>query len=74
MASCSSCRAKKKAAPTGSPEEQKRQALVGQDLDQGRATLVLTDISALSTDDKQFVQHPTQTNYNAGDVNNAIQG
>ncbi len=40
-----------------STDEGKRRALVGKDLDQGRATLVWNDLSALSADDKQFVAH-----------------
>jgi len=40
-----------------STEEGKRQKLVGLDLDQGRATLVMSDLSALSADDKTFTGH-----------------
>ncbi|HVK85135.1 MAG TPA: hypothetical protein VM513_13555 [Kofleriaceae bacterium] len=36
---------------------QKREALVGKDLDQGRPTLVMNDLSGLSADDKKFVGH-----------------
>ncbi len=47
-----------KAAPLDpSTEEGKRRTLVGQDLDQGRASLVRTDFGALSADDKVFVRH-----------------
>jgi hypothetical protein len=37
-------------------EEQRRLALVGKDLDQGRATLVRSDLRGLSADDKRFVR------------------
>jgi hypothetical protein len=40
-----------------STEEGKRRALVGKDLDQGRATLVWNDLSGLSADEKKFVGH-----------------
>ncbi|MGE3544978.1 MAG: hypothetical protein AB7L28_13645, partial [Kofleriaceae bacterium] len=40
-----------------STDEGKRQKLVGQDLDQGRATLVLSNLAELSADDKAFVGH-----------------
>ncbi|CAN5773763.1 hypothetical protein BH11MYX3_BH11MYX3_01410 [soil metagenome] len=43
--------------PDASTDEGKRQLLVGKDLDQGRATLVSSDLSALSADDKAFVRH-----------------
>ena len=43
--------------PDESTDEGKRQKLVGLDLDQGRATLVLTDLRGLSAGDKQFVAH-----------------
>jgi hypothetical protein len=43
--------------PDASTEEGKRQILVGKDLDQGRATLVSSDLSDLSADDKEFVRH-----------------
>ncbi len=49
--------ASKAPAPDGSTDEGKRQLLVGKDLDQGRATLVSSDLSALSADDKTFVRH-----------------
>ncbi len=38
-------------------DEGKRQKLVGEDLDQGRASLVHSDLSALPTDDKAFAEH-----------------
>jgi len=38
-------------------EDGKRRELVGKDLDQGRASLVYNDLSALSAADKQFVGH-----------------
>jgi hypothetical protein len=38
-------------------DDGKRQELVGKDLDQGRATLVRTDFTQLSADDKAFVGH-----------------
>jgi len=38
-------------------EDGKRRELVGKDLDQGRATLVYNDLSALTAADKQFVGH-----------------
>lgn len=40
-----------------SSDEGKRRGLVGQDLDQGRASLVRTDLTKLSADDKVFVHH-----------------
>ena len=40
-----------------STDEGKRQKLVGLDLDQGRATLVMSDLSALSAEDKAFAGH-----------------
>ncbi|MDX2092646.1 MAG: hypothetical protein SFX73_32575 [Kofleriaceae bacterium] len=40
-----------------STPEGKRRALVGKDLDQGRATLVLNDLSGLSAEEKKFVAH-----------------
>ncbi|HEV7553934.1 MAG TPA: hypothetical protein VGO00_00690, partial [Kofleriaceae bacterium] len=43
--------------PVESTDDGKRQALVGKDLDQGRATLVRTDFTSLSADDKAFVGH-----------------
>jgi len=47
-----------KAAPADpSSDEGKRRGLVGRDLDQGRASLVRTDFTKLSTDDKAFVHH-----------------
>jgi len=39
------------------PTTDERQRLVGLDLDQGRATLVRTDLTTLSNDDKMFVRH-----------------
>ncbi len=45
------------AASKAPAEADKRQKLVGDDLDYGRATLVLSDFKALSADDKQFVTH-----------------
>ncbi len=45
------------AASKQAPPTDKREQLVGQDLDYGRATLVLSDFRKLSADDKQFVQH-----------------
>jgi hypothetical protein len=47
--------AAKAAPPDASTPEGKRIALVQQDLDAGRATLVRSDLSTLSTDDKTFV-------------------
>jgi hypothetical protein len=38
-------------------DEAKRRQLVGEDLDQGRATLVRSDLSALPADDKAFIGH-----------------
>jgi hypothetical protein len=38
-------------------DEGKRQKLVGEDLDQGRASLVRSDATALSADDKIFIGH-----------------
>lgn len=49
--------ASKAAPPDESTDEGKRQKLVGLDLDQGRATLVMSDLSALSADDKAFAGH-----------------
>jgi hypothetical protein len=43
--------------PDEKTEEGKRQMLVGLDLDQGRPTLVMSDLSALSADDKAFAGH-----------------
>ena len=43
--------------PDASTEEGKRQILVGKDLDQGRATLVSSDLAELSADDKELVRH-----------------
>ena len=48
-------RAAKAPPPTG--PDARRQLLVGEDLDQGRATLVRSDLSALSADDKAFARH-----------------
>ncbi len=45
-------------APTGgAPDEQRRRELVAQDLDQGVATLVHSDLSALSAGEQKFVDH-----------------
>ncbi|MBA3818609.1 MAG: hypothetical protein H0X17_06925 [Deltaproteobacteria bacterium] len=44
-------------APDAATEEGKRQTLVGQDLDQGRATLVRSDLTGLSADEKAFARH-----------------
>jgi hypothetical protein len=49
--------ASKAAPPDVSTDEGKRQKLVGEDLDQGRASLVRNDLTALSPDDKAFVSH-----------------
>lgn len=49
--------ARKAPPPDESTDEGKRQKLVGLDLDQGRATLVMSDLSALSADDKAFANH-----------------
>jgi hypothetical protein len=47
-----------KAPPAGStPEETTRRRLVLQDLDQARPTLVQSDLSSLSADDKVLVKH-----------------
>jgi hypothetical protein len=40
-----------------STDEGKRQKLVGEDLDQGRATLVHSDLKAMSAEDKAFLDH-----------------
>jgi hypothetical protein len=45
------------AAKAGDDKLDERQKLVGQDLDQGRATLVRSDLRALSADEKSFVDH-----------------
>jgi hypothetical protein len=47
--------ASKAPPPAGAPEEQKRRELVGKDLDQGRATLVLTQTEGWSAEEKQFL-------------------
>ncbi|HWU91358.1 MAG TPA: hypothetical protein VN253_29025, partial [Kofleriaceae bacterium] len=47
-------RASKAPPPTG--PDARRLELVGQDLDQGRATLVRSDLTALSADDKVFAR------------------
>jgi hypothetical protein len=49
--------ASKAPPPDESTDEGKRQKLVGLDLDQGRATLVMSDLTALSADDKAFANH-----------------
>jgi hypothetical protein len=49
--------ASKAAPPNAATDEGKRRTLVGEDLDQGRASLVHTDFVKLSTDDKAFVRH-----------------
>ncbi|HEU0033101.1 MAG TPA: hypothetical protein VFQ53_20855 [Kofleriaceae bacterium] len=49
--------ASKAPSPDVSTDEGKRQKLVGDDLDQGRASLVFNDFTALSADDKAFVGH-----------------
>lgn len=49
--------ASKAPAPAASTDEDKRQLLVGKDLDQGRTTLVASDLTALSADDKAFAAH-----------------
>ncbi len=49
--------ASKAPAPDASTDEGKRQILVGKDLDQGRATLVSSNLSALAADDQAFVRH-----------------
>ncbi|HLL25636.1 MAG TPA: hypothetical protein VK427_26045 [Kofleriaceae bacterium] len=49
--------ASKAPPPDESTDEGKRQKLVGLDLDQGRATLVMSDLSTLSADDKAFAKH-----------------
>lgn len=43
--------------PDASTDEGKRQILVGKDLDQGRATLVSSDLADFSADDREFVRH-----------------
>ena len=43
--------------PDLSTDEGKRQALIGRDLDQGRATLVSSDLSGLSTSDGAFARY-----------------
>jgi hypothetical protein len=45
------------AAAKAGPPSDPRQKLVGEDLDQGRPTLVRSDLTKLSADDKKFVQH-----------------
>ncbi|HEY5946820.1 MAG TPA: hypothetical protein VIV40_15060, partial [Kofleriaceae bacterium] len=45
------------ASKAGDAKLDERQKLVGQDLDQGRATLVRSDLRALSADEKTFVDH-----------------
>src|SRR5439155_19611928 len=45
------------AASKAAPPTDKRRALVLQDLDQGRATLVHTDFRGATADDKAFVTH-----------------
>jgi hypothetical protein len=45
------------ASKAGDAKLDERQKLVGQDLDQGRATLVRSDLRNLSTDEKAFVDH-----------------
>ena len=49
--------ASKAPPPDEKSDEGKRQVLVGLDLDQGRATLVMSDLSTLSADDKKFAGH-----------------
>ncbi|MBA3392382.1 MAG: hypothetical protein H0T89_07045 [Deltaproteobacteria bacterium] len=49
--------ASRAAPPDPSTDEGKRQLLIGRDLDQGRTTLVRSDLTALSADDKAFVGH-----------------
>lgn len=49
--------ASKAAPPDESTDEGKRRKLVGLDLDQGRATIVMSDLSSLSDDDKVFARH-----------------
>jgi hypothetical protein len=45
-------------APKGlSPSETARRALVAEDLDQGKATLVFNDLTGLSAENKAFVRH-----------------
>jgi hypothetical protein len=45
------------AAAKAGPPSDPRQKLVGEDLDQGRTTLVRTDLTKLSAEDKKFVEH-----------------
>jgi len=45
------------AAAKAGPPSDPRQRLVGEDLDQGRPTLVTNDLTKLSADDKKFVEH-----------------
>jgi hypothetical protein len=45
------------ASKAGDAKLDERQKLVGQDLDQGRATLVRSDLKNLSADEKAFVDH-----------------
>lgn len=49
--------ASKQPPPDPATDEGKRQLLVGKDLDQGRTTLVASDLSGLSADDRAFVAH-----------------
>jgi hypothetical protein len=49
--------AQKSPPPDASTPEGKRQILVGKDLDQGRATLVKSDLADLPADDRAFVRH-----------------
>jgi hypothetical protein len=44
-------------AAQATPEETTRRQLVVRDLDEGRATLIQSDLSGLSADDKEFVRH-----------------
>jgi len=46
-----------KAAAAGGSTADERQQLVGQDLDQGRSSLVATDLATLTPGEQQFVDH-----------------
>jgi len=60
--------------PDESTDEGKRQKLVGLDLDQGRATIVLNDLSALSADDKKFAEHMLKVGSMVDDLYNLMTG
>jgi len=49
-----------KKPPDASSDDGKRQIVIGKDLDQGRPTLIHSDLTKLSADDKAFVAHMLQ--------------